>query len=140
MGILLITRYGEFHLSDHAVARWRERTGRSYPELVEAVATARRPTKRELRRIHKLEAFRPKRLLECDCAYFIIISNVIVTVYLKTRKTANENERVEFLPNNKQRGRDRRAKRQLQASRRAVDQQLILSQLSDESTLGDLSL
>lgn len=138
MGILLTTRYGEFHLSDHATARWRERTGRSLPELVEAVATAHRPTKRELRKIHKREAFRPKRLLECDCAYFIIISNVIVTVYLKTRKSTNE--RVELLPYDKRRSRDRRAQRRLQASRRAVDQQFILSQLSDESPLGDQSL
>lgn len=86
MGILLTTQYGEVVLSRHAVDRWRQRTERSLPELVAAVATARRPSKRELRKIQQRDGFQPKRMLECEHAYFIIENQVIVTVYHKKKE------------------------------------------------------
>ncbi len=85
--MLICTRYGDVSLSQHAVERWRQRTGRNYPQLVEAVATARRPTKNQLRRIMKREhGWQPPRILECDCAYFLMKQNKIVTVYDKTNR------------------------------------------------------
>ncbi|HBC2073909.1 TPA: hypothetical protein I6Z16_001377 [Vibrio cholerae] len=82
MGILLTTQYGEVVLSRHAVDRWRQRTERSLPELVAAVATARRPSKK----IQQRDGFQPKRILECEHAYFIIENQVIVTVYHKKKE------------------------------------------------------
>lgn len=55
MPLLLHTRYGEINVSRHAVDRWRQRTGRNLPQLVEAVATASRPTKQQLRLLHHPE-------------------------------------------------------------------------------------
>ncbi len=84
MHLVLETKYGAVHVSRHAIERWRQRTGRNLPQLVEAVSTARRPTKRELRKIMKRErGFLPKRILECQHAYFILAKHVIVTVYDK---------------------------------------------------------
>ncbi|WP_243892235.1 hypothetical protein [Shewanella algae] len=87
MPLLLHTRYGEINVSRHAVDRWRQRTGRNLPQLVEAVTTASRPTKQQLRRIHKQDGWRPKRILECECAYFIIQNRNIVTVYDKKKRS-----------------------------------------------------
>lgn len=85
--MLIFTRYGEIRLSRHAIQRWRERTGRNYPELVEALATANRPTKNRLRRIMKERAgWQPRRILECDHAFFIIKSRIVVTVYDKRKE------------------------------------------------------
>ncbi|RTZ22296.1 hypothetical protein [Vibrio penaeicida] len=82
--LLVITRYGEISVSRHAVERWRQRTGRSLPQLVVALSEAKRPTKNRLRRIMKCESgWQPKRILESDCAYFLIRDNNIVTVYEK---------------------------------------------------------
>lgn len=83
--MLICTRYGDVHVSQHAVERWKQRTGRNYPQMVEAVATAHRPTKNQLRRIMKREpGWQPPRILVCDCAYFLMRGNNIVTVYDKT--------------------------------------------------------
>lgn len=82
--LLLFTRYGEIRVSRHAIDRWRQRTGRNLAQLCEAVATANRPTKQQLRRIMKKEAsWQPKRILECEHAYFLIKNQNIVTVYDK---------------------------------------------------------
>ncbi len=82
--LLISTRYGEINVSRHAIERWRQRTGRNLPQLVEAVAKANRPSKNRLRRIMKCESgWQPKRILESDCAYFLILNNNIVTVYDK---------------------------------------------------------
>ncbi len=87
MSLLLDTRYGEIYVSRHAIQRWRQRTGRNLPQMVEAISKAFRPSKNRLRRIMKREAgWNPRRILECDCAYFLIRNNNIVTVYDKREK------------------------------------------------------
>ncbi|EGQ9150172.1 hypothetical protein P3607_11135 [Vibrio parahaemolyticus] len=78
------TRYGRLTVTLHAKERWQERTGRSLWELIGAVLKARRPTKNQLRRIMKKEkGWQPKRILECEHAYFLVRNNHIVTVYDK---------------------------------------------------------
>ncbi|AZQ10133.1 hypothetical protein [Shewanella khirikhana] len=81
--LLLFTRCGEVKVTRHAVDRWRQRTGRTLPQLVEALATDSRPTKQQLRRIKKRSGWRPKRILECEHAYFLIQNRNVVTVYNK---------------------------------------------------------
>ncbi|MGR3968455.1 hypothetical protein FW758_01420 [Shewanella sp. 1180_01] len=92
MQYLLLTRYGEVTVSRHAVQRWRQRTGRNWPQMVEAITTAHRPTKQQLRRIRKRSGWQPKRILECECAYFLITNHNIVTVYDKTRRSETDDE------------------------------------------------
>ena len=88
--LLLFTRYGEIHVTRHAIERWRQRTGRNLPQMVGAVTTANRPTKNQLRRIMKCEiGWKPKRILECEHAYFLVKNNHIVTVYDKTTQRRN---------------------------------------------------
>ncbi len=78
------TRYGKLTVTLHAKERWQERTGRSVWELIGSVLKARRPTKNRLRRIMKKEVgWQPKRILECEHAYFLLRNNYIVTVYDK---------------------------------------------------------
>lgn len=78
------TRYGNIKVTLHAQHRWQQRTGRSVWELIGAVLKARRPTKNQLRRIMRREiGWQPKRILECDSAYFLVKNNHIVTVYGK---------------------------------------------------------
>lgn len=85
--MLIQTRYGKIRVSYHAIERWKERTGRSEQQLKTAVETSHRPTKRQLRIIMKREqGFKPKRILECQHAYFIIKNHNIVTVYQKERQ------------------------------------------------------
>ncbi|MGY4028266.1 hypothetical protein ACW5WQ_20335 [Aeromonas rivuli] len=78
------TRYGPLYLTRHAFERWVERTGRSELEMLGALSRAWRPSKRQLRRIRQREAgWSPRRILECDHAYFILEKRYIVTVYDK---------------------------------------------------------
>ncbi len=78
------TRYGHITVTRHAIERWRKRVGRNEWDLIGAVLKARRPTKNQLRRIMKREAgWQPKRILECEHAYFLLRNNHIVTVYDK---------------------------------------------------------
>lgn len=86
----LFTRYGEVNVSRHAVIRWRQRTGKGFAEMVHAIANATRPSKRQLRRIIKRAPWQPKRILECDCAYFVIVNKHIVTVYDKRWDKTND--------------------------------------------------
>ncbi|EOV1090657.1 hypothetical protein [Vibrio fluvialis] len=80
------TRYGQIKVTRHAMERWEQRTGRSVWELIGAVLKARRPTKNQLRRISRKEGgWQPKRILECECAYFLLRNNHIVTVYDKQK-------------------------------------------------------
>ncbi|EJL6577377.1 hypothetical protein NMS50_001628 [Vibrio cholerae] len=80
------TRYGQIKVTRHAMVRWEQRTGRSVWELIGAVLKARRPTKNQLRRISRKEGgWQPKRILECECAYFLLRNNHIVTVYDKQK-------------------------------------------------------
>ncbi len=80
------TRYGNVHLTNHAVERWVERTGRSLEELVAALSCANRPTKQQLRRINKRRfGVTLTRILECDAVYFILVKKVVVTVYQKEK-------------------------------------------------------
>ncbi|MCR9671181.1 hypothetical protein [Vibrio parahaemolyticus] len=78
------TRYGRIRVTLHAIERWKQRTGRNEWDLIGAVLKARRPTKNQLRRIMKKEVgWRPKRILVCEHAYFLVKNNHIVTVYEK---------------------------------------------------------
>ncbi|MEZ8102118.1 hypothetical protein [Vibrio bivalvicida] len=78
------TRYGTIRVTLHAKERWAQRTGLNDWDLIGAVLKTRRPTKNQLRRIMKREVgWRPKRILECECAYFLLKNNQIVTVYDK---------------------------------------------------------
>lgn len=78
------TRYGPLYLTRHAIQRWVERTGRSELEMLGALSRARRPSKSQLRRIRQREAgWNPRRILECDLAYFILKNGSVVTVYEK---------------------------------------------------------
>ncbi|MFZ3487257.1 hypothetical protein [Vibrio harveyi] len=75
------TRYGLMKVTRHAIERWKQRTDLNKWDLIGAVLKARRPTKNQLRRISKKESgWRPKRILQCQHAYFIIKGNRIVTV------------------------------------------------------------
>ena len=76
------TRYGPLYVTRHAFQRWVQRTGRSELDMLGALSRARRPSKRQLRRIRQREAgWSPRRILECDHAYFILESGTVVTVY-----------------------------------------------------------
>ncbi|MFB2709807.1 hypothetical protein ACE1BU_02755 [Aeromonas veronii] len=78
------TRYGPLYVTRHAFERWVQRTGRSELEMLGALSRAWRPSKRQLRRIRQREAgWSPRRILECDDAYFILKNGSIVTVYDK---------------------------------------------------------
>ncbi len=81
------TRYGIVSLTHHAAERWVERTGRTLEEFIEAVVLSHRPSKRELKRIIKRESFYPQRILMCECAYFILIKQRIVTVYERKERS-----------------------------------------------------
>ena len=72
------------YVTRHAFQRWVQRTGRSELEMLGALSRAWRPSKRQLRRIRQREAgWSPRRILECDHAYFILKNGSIVTVYDK---------------------------------------------------------
>jgi hypothetical protein len=78
------TRYGPLYVTRHAFERGVQRTGRSELEMLGALSRAWRPSKRQLRRIRQREAgWSPRRILECDDAYFILKNGSIVTVYDK---------------------------------------------------------
>lgn len=81
------TRYGPLYLTRHAFERWVERTGRSELDMLGALSRAWRPSKRQLRRIRQREAgWSPRRILECDHAYFIVRNGSVVTVYDKHKE------------------------------------------------------
>jgi len=90
--MVLLSRYGQVRLSRHAIERWRQRTGCNLPQLVEAIATATRPTKQQLRRIKRHTGWQPKRILECKQGYLLIKNHNIVTVYDKTRRSETDDE------------------------------------------------
>ncbi|MDD2341839.1 MAG: hypothetical protein PHV54_02985 [Tolumonas sp.] len=85
------TRYGPLHITRHAFQRWVERTGRSEIDMLGALSRAWRPSKRQLRRIQRREAgWNPRRILECDHAYFILRCGCIVTVHDKSNRGLND--------------------------------------------------